>query len=66
LLGFIFGIWANPTPAPSAGAVIVSLLRDARPGSQLWVVLGAALAGAITPAIGSVMGRSVFGSWRHG
>ena len=75
-LGFIFGAWANPTPALSAaaggavvaggsalvGAIIALLLRDGKAGSLLWIVLIAVLAGAIAAAIGSVVGRSVFGS----
>ena len=76
LVGFIFGVWANPTPAMVSGlgggivaggsvlvgAAIAYFLKDGKAGSLLWIVLIAALAGAIAGAIGSLVGRSVFGS----
>ena len=75
LIGFIFGVWANPTPmltagfggalvaggSALAGAAIVLLMGDAKAGTLLWIVLTAAGIGLITGAIGSAVGRSVFG-----
>jgi hypothetical protein len=76
ILGFIFGVWANPTPAllaglggalvtggsALAGAALVFFLGDAKPGALMWVVMTAAAIGLVTGAIGSMVGRSVFGS----
>jgi hypothetical protein len=75
IMGFIFGVWANPTPALTAGAggllvtggsalagaAIVLIMGDAKAGTLLWNVITAAGIGLITGAIGSVVGRSVFG-----
>lgn len=76
LMGFIFGVWSNPTPALTsgaggalvagggvlAGAVVMFFLRDAKMGKLLYFVLIGVIAGAICGAIGSLVGRSVFGS----
>lgn len=75
-MGFILGVWSNPTPAMVSGlggalvgggsaligAAIVFFLGDAKQGTLLWVVLIALLAGVIFGAIGSLVGRSVFGA----
>jgi len=76
LMGFIFGVWSNPTPALTsgaggalvaaggvlAGAVVMFFLRDAKVGTLLYYVLIGVTAAAICGAIGSMVGRSVFGS----
>ena len=76
LMGFIFGVWANPTPTLTAaaggalvaggglvaGAVIMFVLRDAKPGTLISILLVGIIAGAVGGAIGSQVGRSVFGS----
>ena len=76
LMGFIFGVWANPTPLAVAalggvlvaggstliGAAIALLLGDVKAATLIWVTIGSAGAGALAAAIGSVVGRSIFGS----
>lgn len=76
LVGFIFGVWANPTPALSAaaggslvagsgvlaGAVVMFFIKDARVGTLLTILVFGLIAGALSGAIGSAVGRSVFGS----
>jgi hypothetical protein len=76
LMGFIFGVWANPTPMLTAGgggalvaggsllagAVIMFILRDAKLGTLLSILLIGIIAGAVGGAIGSQVGQSVFGS----
>jgi hypothetical protein len=76
VLGFIFGVWANPTPTLTsgaggvlvagggilAGAVVMFVLPDAKMATLLNFVLIGVVAGAIGGAIGSMVGRSVFGS----
>jgi hypothetical protein len=76
VLGFVFGVWSNPTPPAISGlggalvtggsvlvaGVIVLLLKDARVGTVAWVFLLGTLIGVISAAFGSIVGRSVFGS----
>jgi hypothetical protein len=76
LTGFIFGVWANPAPALIAagggaivaggsllaGAIIMFVLRDAKVGTLLSILLIGCIAGAVCGAIGSLVGRTVFGS----
>ena len=75
-MGFIFGVWSNPTPvvvsglggllvaggSTLVGAAVIFFMGDARGGSLLWILLMAAAAGGIGGAIGSIVGRSVFGA----
>jgi hypothetical protein len=74
-MGFIFGVWSNPTPvlvsgmggllvaggSALVGATIVFFLGNTKAKGLLWMVLTAATGGAVAAAIGSLVGRSVFG-----
>jgi hypothetical protein len=76
LMGFIFGVWANPIPALSAaaggslvagsgvlaGAIVMFFIKDAKVGTLLSIHFFGIIAGALCGAIGSSVGRSVFGS----
>ena len=76
LMGFVFGVWANPTPPFTAaaggslaagggvlaGAIVMFFLRDAKIGTLLSILLFSIVAGALAGVIGSLVGRTVFGS----
>ena len=76
LLGFIFGVWTNPTPAlvsglggilvaggsAAIGAGVMFFLGDVKAPTLVWVTLGSAAVGFVAAAIGSMVGRSVFGA----
>jgi hypothetical protein len=76
IMGFVFGVWANPTPAMAAGlggilvaggsaligAAIVYFMGDGTTVALARTVMISVAAGLIAGAIGSVVGRSVFGA----
>ena len=76
MMGFISGVWFNPTPpvitalgggliaagGVLAGVVVMFFLRDAKMKTLFSILIFGFIAGALGGALGSLTGRSVFGS----